>query len=155
MLAISRFARWVKAPSQDVAVVVVSSAALPEILSIGLHAALEGWNEVAHLHVQDMDGLQANWLTAGDGQRTLAAESACEASALLRAVSKRCYLLDLESDGQVRLAWLGSVCGHELRCLQLDPALNRQGSPVTQVEQVVDVARMLVKRILEERFLAV
>ena len=56
MLPISRFARWVKAPSQDVAVVVVSSAALPEILSIGLHAEVEGWNEVAHQHEQHLDG---------------------------------------------------------------------------------------------------
>lgn len=152
MLAISKFARWLKDPSGDVAVVIVSSAALAEDVSHGLEAAIADWNEVAHLRVEDMEGLQANWLATDVAH----AAGECQASEMLRAVSKRCYLLDLESDGPVRLAWLGSVCGHELRCLQLEPALSAQAQAQIQaqeqVAQVMEVARSLVKTILEERF---
>ncbi|MGE7990158.1 transketolase [Pseudomonas sp. NPDC089554] len=148
MLAISKFARWLKEPSREVAVVIVSSTALAEDVSQGLEAAIADWNEVAHLRVEDMEGLQANWLATDVAH----ASGECQASELLRAVSKRCYLLDLESDGSVRLAWLGSVCGHELRCLQLEPALAAQGEAQEQVVRVVEVARSLVKTILEERF---
>lgn len=152
MLAISRFARWLKEPSRDVAVVIVSSAALAEDVSHGLEGAIANWNEVAHLRVEDMDGLQANWLAASGKPASTLDTSECQASELLRAVSKRCFLLDLESAGSVRLAWLGSVCGHELRCLQLEPALLAEGETQAQVARVVDVARSLVKTILEERF---
>lgn len=152
MLAISKFARWLKEPSHEVAVVIVSTSALAEDASLGLAAAISGWNEVAHLRVEDMDGLQANWLEAAGKPASAFEANPCQASELLRAVSKRCYLLDLESAGPVRLAWLGSVCGHELRCLQLEPALAAEGQAQEQVARVVEVARSLVKRILEERF---
>lgn len=152
MLAISRYARWVKPPLQDVAVVIVSSTALDPEVSDQLAVAIAEWNEVAHLRVEDMDGLQADWLAANEGQPPRTGLAACEASELLRSVSQRCYLLDLESGGHVRLAWLGSVCGHALRCLQLDPAMPAQGAAHEQVERVVGVARALVKTLLQERF---
>ncbi|MDF0730104.1 transketolase [Pseudomonas entomophila] len=137
-----------KTPSQEAAVVIVSSAALGAEVSDGLARAIADWNEVAHLHVQDMDALQANWLAAERGQP----HTDCQASALLRAVSKRCYLLDLESEGAVRLAWLGSVCGHELHCLQLTPGLAAEEGAQAQVQRVVEVARTLVRTVLAERF---
>lgn len=154
MLAISRLARWVKAPARDVAVVVVSSPALAKTISDELAVAISDWDQVAHLCVEDMDGLQADWLAAGGTGHCVDT-----ATVLLRSIPKRCYLLDLETGGQVRLAWLGSVCGHELRCLQLapelsTPALNALDATASQVREIVDGIRALVKQVLEERFVA-
>ncbi|MGF6695367.1 hypothetical protein M2318_005469 [Metapseudomonas resinovorans] len=157
MLTVSEFATWVKEPSREVAVVIVSSAGLPKYIIDGLNVAIADWEEVAYLIVRDMDSLQENWLNTGSEQESKSKLANCQASELLRSISKSCYLLDVEEGGQVRMAWLGSVCGHKLRFLQLDQVMSADSPKATldaQVERVLSAARALVKTILEERFLA-
>lgn len=158
MLATAELATWVKAPSNDAAVVIVSSASLPRHLIDTLHLAIVDWDEVAYLCVNDTDALQQNWLNGESRQGNLNPSSNCQASAILRSISKRCYLLDVEENGgQARLAWLGSVCGHQLRFLQLDQVISPDSPNATlerQAERVLYAARGLVKGVLEERYLA-
>jgi hypothetical protein len=135
-------------------VVIVSNAGLPKYLIDRLHMAIVDWSEFSYLIVRDPRQLQDNWLDAENRQDCPGEDANCVASQLLRAVSKNCYLLDVEDGDQACLAWLGSVCGHELRYLRLRQTVSLESSKSSmdeQVEQILSVGRELLRHILEER----
>ena len=150
MTVTTKCAVWIKQPTRDVGVVVVSSASLPQGFIQRLSAALDDWDEVAYLMVERGEQLQSDWLHAEGA----AVSSGCEATQLLRAIPKGCFLLDIEDGQNARLTWLGSVYGHTLRFLEL--AQMTTDSPAalltSEAERVVLMAQMLVKQLLEERF---
>ncbi|WP_053183838.1 hypothetical protein [Pseudomonas thivervalensis] len=150
MLAISQSAIWVKEPLADTGVVIVTSAALPKYMIDTLHMAIDDWDQVAYLVVQQSRAFMHDWLQFGAHSIEPVPASTCRASQLLRGVSKGCFLLDIEDTPIPRLTWLGSVCGHPLRVLKLGEAAS-QAAIDTQVEEILSVTRTLVKSGLQER----
>jgi hypothetical protein len=139
--------QWIKAPNPNVALVLVEGNRMPQALACALHAAIDGWEQVAYLHIDDADGLQRDWLNA-ENQR-VGFDSNCEISAVLRPLPHHCVLLDLEQDAGGQLAWLGSVCGHSLRFLELQSG---ESDVDAQLQRILDTARELVKHQLQDHF---
>ncbi|MGZ0714757.1 transketolase [Pseudomonas palleroniana] len=150
MHAISQSAIWVKEPLADTGVVIVTSAALPKYMIDALHMAIDDWDQVAYLVVQQSKAFMLDWLQLGSNPTALVPATTCQASQLLRGVSKGCFLLDVEVSPIPRLAWLGSVCGHPLRVLKLGDAASHAALD-EQVEEILSVTRTLVKSVLQER----
>ncbi|WP_431082013.1 transketolase [Pseudomonas thivervalensis] len=150
MHALSQSAIWVKEPLADTGVVIVTSAALPKYMIDTLHMAIDDWDQVAYLVVQQSRAFMHDWLQFGAHSIEPVPSSTCRASQLLRGVSKGCFLLDIEDTPIPRLTWLGSVCGHPLRVLKLGEAAS-QAAIDTQVEEILSVTRTLVKSGLQER----
>jgi hypothetical protein len=150
MHAISQSAIWVKEPLADTSVVIVTSAALPKYMIDKLHLAIDDWDQVAYLVVQQSRAFMLDWLQFGSNPMDSVPATVCRASQLLSGVSQRCFLLDVEVRPIPRLAWLGSVCGHPLRVLKLGDAAS-QAALDEQVEEILSVTRTLVKSVLQER----
>ncbi|UOK36818.1 transketolase [Pseudomonas palleroniana] len=150
MHAISQSAIWVKEPLADTGVVIVTSAALPKYLIDALHMAIDDWDQVAYLAVRQSRAFMLDWLQSGSNPTASAPATPCQASQLLRGVSKGCFLLDVEVSPIPRLTWLGSVCGHPLRVLRLEYAASHAALD-QQVEEILSVTRTLVKSVLQER----
>jgi hypothetical protein len=148
MPAISESAVWVKEPLPGVGVVIVTSAALPKYIIDRLHIAIDDWDQVAYLVVTSSHDFLLDWLLA---ESNPSASTLPHANKLLRSVSKGCYLLDIEDSPSPRLAWLGSVCGHKLRLLNLGHIEQSKVAMDKQVEDILAKVRTLAKRILEER----
>ena len=72
MHAISQSAVWIKEPSADAGVVIVTSAALPKYMIDKLHVAIDDWDQVAYLAVKQSRELMLDWLRVGfnPGQST-------------------------------------------------------------------------------------
>lgn len=140
---------WIKEPAAGVAVVIVSSTDLSGTLALRLKTALEDWDEVAYLQVFDPTALQQEWLAAENQRAGFACT--CQASAVLGGLGKNCLLLDIENGRRGELAWLGSVCGHTLRFLELQAGEHLDES---QCERIVAALRDLVKHQLEGRYLS-
>lgn len=150
MHAISQPAIWLKEPSADTSVVIVTSAALPNDMIDTLHRALDDWDQVAYLLVKQPRAFMLDWLQFGSTPMEQALAGTCTASQLLRGVSKGCFLLDVEDSPIPRLTWLGSVCGHPLRVFKLGDAAS-QAAIDNQVEEILSATRTLVKSVLQER----
>lgn len=160
MGAIAESAAWLKVPSSDVGVVIVTRAGLPDYIGERLRSAIDDWDQVAYLRVNHTDDFLNDWLRAESSQDAPNLNVTCHASQLLRSVSKGCYLLDVESNACTELTWLGSVCGHKLHVVQL----NGTGLSTTElstatmdqhVDEILTKVSALAKNILEERFTAV
>lgn len=155
MLGISESAVWVKAPSAEVGVVIVTRAGLPGYISERLRNAIDDWDQVAYLHVREANEFLDDWLRAESSQATPNLDTRCQASQLLRSVSKGCYLLDVEESPSPQLTWLGSVCGHKLHVIRLGESDLSTGAMDRQVEDILAKVSALAKNILEERFIGV
>lgn len=138
--------QWIKAPNANVALVLVEGNRMPQALATALHTAIAGWEQVAYLHISDAPALQREWLNA-ENQRT-AFSSTSEIGTLLKALPHHCVLLDLEQDTGGQLAWLGSVCGHSLRFIELQSG----ESDVAAQLRRIHTARELVKHQLQDHF---
>jgi hypothetical protein len=147
MLPASLKSQWIKPPTANVALVLVGGTGLPQALASALHDAIAGWEQVAYLHVFDAQGLQRDWLNA-ENQR-IAFDSNCEIGARLKLLPHNCVLLDLEQDTGGQLAWLGSVCGHSLRFIELQSGASDVDA---QLRRILDTAQELVKHQLQDHF---
>ncbi|WDY56924.1 transketolase [Pseudomonas sp. PSKL.D1] len=150
MHAAAQSAVWVKEPSSDAGVIIVTSAALPKYMIDKLHLAIEHWDEVGYLVVTQSNTLMLDWLQ-GSGQTFETSASPSYASHLLRGVSKGSYLLDVEVGPEPSLSWLGSVRGHSLRVVKLRETMGSNNAMDNQVEGVLSMVRALVKNVLLER----
>lgn len=139
--------QWIKAPSTNVALVLIEGNRMPQSLASALHDAIVGWEQVAYLHISDAQGLQRDWLNA-ENQR-VGFDSTCEIGTMLKALPHNCVLLDLEQDNGGQLAWLGSVCGHSLRFIELQSGVTEEAA---QLQRILDTARELVKHQLQDHF---
>ncbi|RMR03255.1 hypothetical protein ALP94_04821 [Pseudomonas savastanoi pv. glycinea] len=155
MLGISESAVWVKTPSLEVGVVIVTRAGLPGYISERLRSAIDDWDQVGYLHVREPSEFLEDWLRAESNQAAFNLETRCHASQLLRSVSKGCYLLDIEESPSPQLTWLGSVCGHELHVVRLGESDFSTDAMDQQVEEILAKVSTLAKSILEERFIGV
>ncbi|WP_095195257.1 transketolase [Pseudomonas sp. Irchel 3A7] len=151
MHAISQAAVWVKEPSVDAGVVIVTSAALPKYMIDKLHVAIDDWDQVAYLVIKHPGELMLDWLHAGSGATESNPNATCDASQLLRCVSKESFLLDVEVSPLPGLTWLGSVCGHKLRVFEPGKAASSDAAMDQQVEAILSVTRTLAKSVLQER----
>jgi len=150
MHAISQSAIWVKEPLADTGAVIVTSAALPKYMIDTLHMAIDDWDQVAYLAVQQSRVFMLDWLQFGSNPIDSAPAITCRARQLLCGVPKGCFLLDVEVSPIPRLTWLGSVCGHPLRVLRLGDAASHAALD-KQVEKILSVTQTLVKSVLQER----
>ncbi len=91
MHTISQSAIWVKEPLADTGVVIVTSAALPKYMIDKLHMAIDDWDQVAYLVVQQSRAFMLDWLQFGSNPIDTAPATTCRASQLLRGVSKGCF----------------------------------------------------------------
>lgn len=139
--------QWIKAPSTNVALVLVEGNRISQSLASALHEAIAGWEQVAYLHINDAQGLQREWLNA-ENQR-VGFDSNCEIGTVLKALPHNCVLLDLEQDTGGQLAWLGSVCGHSLRFIELQSG---ESAVDAQLQRILETARELVKHQLQDHF---
>jgi hypothetical protein len=155
MLGISESAVWVKAPSPEVGVVIVTRAGLPGYISERLRSEVDDWDQVAYLHVREPNEFLDDWLKAESSQAAPNLDTRCHASQLLRSVSKGCYLLDIEESPSPQLTWLGSVCGHQLHVVRLGESDLSTDAMDQQVEEILAKVSALAKNILEERFIGV
>ncbi|MCD5991190.1 MULTISPECIES: transketolase [Pseudomonas] len=155
MLGISESAVWVKTPSPEVGVVIVTRAGLPGYISERLRSAIDDWDQVGYLHVREPNEFLEDWLRAESSQAALNLDTRCHASQLLRSVSKGCYLLDIEESPSPQLTWLGSVCGHKLHVVRLGESDFSAEAMDQQVEEILAKVSTLAKSILEERFIGV
>ncbi|MGC6371899.1 transketolase [Pseudomonas sp. K2I15] len=151
MHAISQSAVWIKQPSADAAVVIVTSVALPQYMIDKLHLAIDDWDQVAHLAIQQSEALRVDWLRAGSSPEKSAGGDACYASQLLRCVPHGSFLLDVEVGTAPGLTWLGSVCGHPLRVVELGKIASSTAAMDRQVEEVLSATRGLAKSLLQSR----
>lgn len=151
MHEISPSAAWIKAPSADVGVVIVTSAALPHYMIDQLHAAIDDWDQVAYLAVQHSRQLMLDWLQVGSSPEPSTPTDASDAGHLLRGVAKGSFLLDVETGAELGLTWLGSVCGHPLRVVELGAVATSSEGMDQQVEHVLSATRRLAKSLLQER----
>ncbi|WP_433735537.1 transketolase [Pseudomonas putida] len=147
MHAISQFATWLKEPTPGAGVVIVISAALPDDMIDKLHLTIDDWDQVACLVVTQPTALMLDWLRAGSETQI----PRCDASQLLRCVAKGCFLLDIEMGPMPGLAWLGSVCGHTLRVLEVGPVASTSSAMDQQLDSILSVTRALAKNVLQER----
>jgi len=147
MHAISQFAVWIKEPSADAGVVIVTSATLPKYMIDKLHVAIDDWDQVAYLAVKQSEALMVDWLRAEQS----AGAYTCHASRLLRGVSHGSFLLDVEVGTVPGLTWLGSVHGHPLRVVELGTIASSTAAMDQQVEQVLSATRGLAKSVLQAR----
>lgn len=146
----SEFAVWIKGPMANAGVVIVISPSLPRYIAHKLQIAIDDWDQVACLRVEQPKQLMHDWLRA----ETSPSESVsppCVANQLLGSIAKSCLLLAVEVAPASHLTWLGSVCGHKLRFVELDSAAQSYEVMDRQVEQVLSVARSLAKDLLLER----
>lgn len=153
MHAISQSAVWIKEPSADAGVVIVTSAALPKYMIDQLHVAIDDWDQVAYLAVKQSRELMLDWLRVGFNPEQSTRVDACDASQLLRCVSKGSFLLDVEVGAEPCLTWLGSVWGHALRVVELGNVGASNAAMGRQVEDVLSATRSLAKSVLQERCL--
>lgn len=151
MHAISQSAVWIKEPSADAGVVIVTSATLPKYMIDKLHVAIDDWDQVAYLAVKQSEELMVDWLRAGSGPEQSAGGYACYASQLLHGVSHESFLLDVEVGPVPSLTWLGSVRGHPLRVVELGTIASSTAAMDQQVEQVLSATRRLAKSVLQAR----
>ncbi|MGJ7513059.1 transketolase [Pseudomonas baetica] len=151
MHAISQSAIWVKAPSANAGVVIVTSAALPQYMIDQLRLAIDDWDQVGYLVVRQSTALMLDWLRVGSSTIESTQVDTCDARQLLSGVSKGCFLLDVEIDPIPGLAWLGSVCGHTLRVLEVGQVESSSAAMDRQVESILSVTRALAKNVLQER----
>ncbi|WP_062378685.1 hypothetical protein [Pseudomonas abietaniphila] len=151
MHAISQSAVWIKEPSADVGVVIVTSAALPQYMIDKLHMAIDDWDQVAYLAIKQSEALKADWLRVGSNPEPSAEVAACYASHLLSSVSHGSFLLDVEVGTIPCLTWLGSVHGHPLRVVELDTIASSTAAMDQQVELVLSATRRLAKSVLQAR----
>ncbi|TFF03461.1 transketolase [Pseudomonas sp. BCA14] len=151
MHAISQSAVWIKEPSADVGVVIVTSAELPKYMIDALHVAIDDWDQVAYLAIKHSEALMADWLRGGSSPEQSAGGYACYASQLLRSVPHGSFLLDVEIGTVPGLAWLGSVHGHPLRVVELGTIALSTAAMDQQVEQVLSATRSLAKSVLQAR----
>lgn len=147
----SQSAIWIKEPSPEAGVVIVTSAALPKYMIDKLHVAIDDWDQVAYLAVQQSRELMLDWLRVGFNPGQSTRVDACDASQLLRCVSKGSFLLDVEVGAAPVLTWLGSVCGHPLRVVELGEVASSNAEMDRQVEDVLSATRSLAKSVLQER----
>ena len=147
MHAISQSAVWIKEPSADAGVVIVTSTTLPTYMIDKLHVAIDDWDQVAYLAVKQSEALMVDWLRAEQS----AGGYACHASELLRGVSHGSFLLDVEVGTVPGLTWLGSVHGHPLRVVELGTIASSTAAMDQQVEQVLSATRGLAKSVLQAR----
>lgn len=151
MHAITQSAVWIKEPSADAAVVIVTSAALPHYMIDKLHVAIDEWDQVAYLAVKQSEALMLDWLRVGSSPEQSAGGYACHASQLLRCVSHGSFLLDVEMGADSGMTWLGSVCGHPLRVVELGKVASSTAQMDQQVEAVLSATRSLAKSVLQAR----
>ena len=151
MHAITQSAVWIKEPSADAGVVIVTSAALPPYMIDKLHVAIDEWDQVAYLAVKQSEALRLDWLRAGSSPEPSAGGYACHASQLLRCVSHGSFLLDVEMGTDSGMTWLGSVCGHPLRVVELGTIASSTAQMDQQVEAVLAATRSLAKSVLQAR----
>ncbi|WP_455911932.1 transketolase [Pseudomonas putida] len=151
MHAISQSAVWIKQPSADAGVVIVTSAALPQYMIDKLHVAIDDWDQVAYLAIKQSEALRADWLRAGSSPENSVGGDACFVSQLLCSVSHGSFLLDVEVGMVSGLTWLGSVCGHPLRVVELGKVASSTAAMDQQVEEVLSAARSLAKSLLQAR----
>ncbi|MBZ9780269.1 transketolase [Pseudomonas sp. REP124] len=144
-------ATWLKPPSADAAVVIVSSATLPPYMNHQLHRAIDDWDQVAHLVVQQSGAFMQDWLQAGSNPDEPTLAATCQASQLLSCVAKGCFLLDVEVGPVPSLTWLGSVRGHPLRLVRLGKEASSHAAMDQQVEEILALTRTLAKSVLQER----
>lgn len=142
---------WIKEPLPDVGVVIVTSAALPKYIIDKLHIAIDDWDQLAYLVVRHSSDFMLDWLRAGLIESESNSPVPCHASQLLRSLTKGCYLLDVEIGPKPDLAWLGSVCGHKLRFVNLGNVALTDAGLDQQVEGILAVARSLAKNVLQDR----
>lgn len=151
MQARSQSAIWIKEPSADAGVVIVTSAALPKAMIDQLHMAIDDWDQVAYLVVTHSRQLMLDWLRVGSSPERSPLTPDSDAFQLLRHVARGSFLLDVETGAEPGLTWLGSVCGHPLRVVDLGTvALSSEGME-RQVEDVLAATRHLAKSLLQER----
>lgn len=151
MHAISQSAVWIKQPSADAGVVIVTSTALPQYMIDKLHVAIDDWDQVAYLAIKQSEALRVDWLRAGSSPENSAGGDACFVSQLLCSVSHGSFLLDVEVGMVSGLTWLGSVCGHPLRVVELGKIASSTAAMDQQVEEVLSAARSLAKSLLQAR----
>ncbi|NUU36123.1 transketolase [Pseudomonas sp. C2B4] len=151
MHAISQSAVWLKEPSVNAGVVIVTSAALPQYMIDKLHQSIDDWDEVAYLVVKQSRAFMRDWLRAGSDPDDSKLAATCHARQLLRCVAKGCFLLDVEASPIPSLTWLGSVCGHPLRVVRMGKAAASDAAMDQQVEEILSVTRTLAKSVLQER----
>ncbi|MEN2397605.1 transketolase [Pseudomonas halotolerans] len=149
MHAISQSAVWIKEPSADAGVVIVTSAALPKYMIDKLHVAIDDWDQVAYLAVKQAEALMVDWLRVGSNPQPSAGGEVCYASQLLRAVPHGSFLLEVGTFSG--LTWLGSVCGHPLRVVELGEIASSTVAMDRQVEEVLLATRSLAKSVLQAR----
>lgn len=148
MHGISQSAVWLKEPSTNAGVIIVTSAALPHYMIDKLRRAIDDWDQVAYLAVEKSEAFMLDWLRAGSSTEQV---STCHASQLLRCVAKGCFLLDVEAGPIPSLTWLGSVCGHPLRVVRMGKAATSDTAMDQQVEEILALTRTLAKSVLQER----
>ncbi|MCI0993890.1 transketolase [Pseudomonas corrugata] len=151
MHALSQSAVWIKEPSADAGVVIVTSAAFPKYMIDKLHVAIDDWDQVAYLAVKESEALMLDWLRVGSGPEQSAGNPTCDASQLLRSVSHGSFLLDVEVGAVPGLTWLGSVLGHTLRVIELGAIASSTAAMDQQVEHVLSTTRSLAKSVLQAR----
>ncbi|MNI38116.1 hypothetical protein D3C73_922460 [compost metagenome] len=151
MQARSQSAIWIKEPSADVGVVIVSSVELPKYMIDQLHLAIDDWDQVAYLAVNQSRQLMLDWLRVESGSPPSSLADASDARQLLCRVAKGSFLLEVEAGTSPGLAWLGSVCGHPLRVIDLGAVASSVEQMDQQVEQVLAAIRRLAKSLLQER----
>lgn len=151
MDAMSQAAAWIKEPSADVGVVIVISASLPKYIIDQVHVAIDDWDQVAYLAVQRPAELMLDWLQSGAKPMQSVTTSRCQAKQLLSPVCPNCFLLDVEVEAVPGLAWLGSVCGHKLRVLELSIDGPSSTDMDQQVERILSAAKTLARCLLQER----
>lgn len=153
MNIMSLAAAWIKPPSANVGVVIVISASLPRYIIDQVYSAIDDWDQVAYLAVDRPTELLHDWLQSGFKPTQSGTSSSCQARQLLQSVCPSCFLLDIEVEADPNLAWLGSVCGHKLRVIQLNldgpSGLNMD----QQVEEILSAARSLARCLLQERYM--
>lgn len=150
MYTTSEFAVWIKQPLPNTGVVIVTHAALPKYVIDQLNIAIDDWDQVAYLIVKQSSELMLDWLRAGSDQSESNPMTACHAAKLLQSVPKNCFLIDAEVSLTPNLSWLGSVCGHKLRFVNLDPPKPSNAAMDQQVEKILSLARTLAKNMLGE-----
>ncbi|HEF4759618.1 TPA: transketolase [Pseudomonas putida] len=151
MHAISQSAVWLKEPSANAGVIIVTSAVLPDYMIGKLQLAIDDWDQVALLVVRQSTALMLDWLRVGSSALESTPVANCDAGHLLNGVSKGCFLLDVETGPVPGLAWLGSVCGHTLRVLEVGSVASSSAAMDRQVDGILSVTRALAKNVLQER----
>jgi pyruvate dehydrogenase E1 component len=112
-------AYWMRAPNANTEVVIAytGAVAMEAIEAVGLIG--EDRRDIGLLAITSADRLNAGWSAAGHA-RMNGQEAKSHIELLLALLPRDCVLITIVDGHPATLAWLGGVCGHQVRALGVE-----------------------------------